>query len=181
MLEDRLLVWRLKRGHRDALCRIYEKYRDDLLRIAAGLLNDTGLAEDVVHEVFATFIRSAPEFELKSNLRGYLMTCAANGARNVNRSGYRRRTVPLDETASVASSDPRPDQWIILNEDFSRLADALAQLPYEQKEAVLLHIQGRLKFNEIAAMQETSIGTVQSRYRYGLDKLRSILNGKVTQ
>ncbi len=38
MLEDKLLVWKLRRGNRDALRVIYEKYRDDLLRIAAGAL-----------------------------------------------------------------------------------------------------------------------------------------------
>jgi RNA polymerase sigma-70 factor, ECF subfamily len=180
VLEDKLLVWKLKRGSRDALCRIYEKYREDLLRIAAGLLNETSTAEDIVHDVFAGFIRSAIEFELKGSLRGYLTTCVANKARNMNRSGYRRPTVPLDNTGPFASKAPRPDQWIICNEEFKQLTDAMAQLPYEQREAVILHIQGDLKFSQIAAMQETSTKTTMSRYRYGLDKLRSILNGKVT-
>jgi hypothetical protein len=43
------------------------------------------------------------------------------------------------------------------------------------------HLQGRLKFREIAKIQETSVKTALSRYRYGLDKLRSILNGEVTK
>jgi RNA polymerase sigma-70 factor, ECF subfamily len=180
VLEDKLLVWKLKRGSRDALCRIYDKYRDDLLRIAAGLLNETSSAEDIVHDVFAGFIRSASQFELKGSLRGYLTTCVANNARNMNRSGHRRPTVSLDNTGSFVSKAPRPDQWILGNEEFKQLTDAMALLPYEQREAVILHIQGDLKFSQIAAMQETSIKTVLSRYRYGLDKLRSILDGKVT-
>ncbi len=180
MLEDILLIWKLKRGSREAVCRIYEKYRDDLLRIAAGLLNETSSAEDVVHDVFAVFIRTASEFELKGSLRGYLTTCVANKARNMNRSGHLRQAVSLDKTGPVASNFPRPDQWIICNEEFKQLTDAMAQLPYEQRETVILHIQGNLKFSQIAEMQETSIKTTLSRYRYGLDKLRSILNGKVT-
>ena len=42
MLEDRWLVWKFKRGGKDAFCRIYEKYRDDLLRLAVSLLRATG-------------------------------------------------------------------------------------------------------------------------------------------
>jgi hypothetical protein len=51
-MEDKLLVFRCKRGSRDALARIYQKYKRDLLLLAAALLNDSGIAEDVVHDVF---------------------------------------------------------------------------------------------------------------------------------
>ncbi len=57
MLEDKLLIWKLRRSDKEALRVIYEKYRDDLLRIAAGLLRETSDAEDVVHDVFAAFER----------------------------------------------------------------------------------------------------------------------------
>ena len=56
MLEDKLLVWKLKRGSRQALRCIYEKYRDDLLRLSAALLNETSVAEDIVHDVFIAFV-----------------------------------------------------------------------------------------------------------------------------
>ena len=56
-MEDKLLILKLNRGSKDALCRIYEKYRDDLVRIAAGLVNDVCTAEDIVQEVFLTLIR----------------------------------------------------------------------------------------------------------------------------
>ena len=48
------------------------------------------------------------------------------------------------------------------------------------KDAVILRVQGQMKFSTIAAMQETSVKTVLSRYRYGITKLRSLLNGEVT-
>jgi len=181
VLEDKLLVWKLKHGSRNALCRIYEKYRDDLLRIAAGLLNETSAAEDVVHDVFAAFVRSAKRFELTGSLKGYLTTCVANKARNLNRSNSRQHTISLDNIEPMVSRFKRPDQWIIYNEDFNRLKDAVNQLSYEQKEVVILRIQGAIKFKEIAKLQETSVKTVLSRYRYGLNKLRSIVNGEVTK
>ena len=80
------LVWKLKRGSRSALRRIYEKYRSDLLRIAAGLLVETANAEDVVHDVFAFFVESCRHFQLTGSLRGYPVICGANRARNRNGS-----------------------------------------------------------------------------------------------
>lgn len=74
MLEDRRLVWRLRQGNPEALCRIYEKYRDDLLRLAVSLSNDTAAAEDVVHDVFTSFIRESRQFRLTGSLRSFLAT-----------------------------------------------------------------------------------------------------------
>jgi RNA polymerase sigma factor (sigma-70 family) len=179
VVEDKLLIWKLRRGSRDALCRIYEKYRDDLLRIAAGLLNETNAAEDIVQEVFVAFVRSAGQFQLTGSLRGYLARCVANKARNLNRTKSIQHTVNLDEIEPEVANFKRPEQWIIYDEEFRQLNSAMGQLPYEQKEAVILHIQGRMKFREIAKMQETSVKTALSRYRYGLNKLRSILDGEV--
>ena len=181
MLEDTLLVWKLRRGSRDALCRIYEKYRDDMLRLATALLNETGTAEDVVHDVFTCFVRSARQFQLTGSLRGYLATCVANRARNVNRAGRRRHTGGLDEAGLITSGLRRPDQWIMYSEELQQLSNALAQLPYDQREVVTLHLQAGMKFREIARLQDVSVKTVQSRCRYGLDKLRTLLNSELEQ
>ncbi len=59
------------------------------------------------------------------------------------------------------------------------LRDALAQIPYEQREVLTLYMQGDMAFKQIAKIQNVSINTVQGRYRYGLDKLRSLLNGEM--
>ena len=128
-----------------------------------------------------TLVSSASRFELTGSLKGYLITCVANKARNMNRTKSRQRKVSLDEIKPTVSNLKRPDQWIIYDEEFQRLHNAMSQLPHEQREAVVLHIQGAMKFKEIAELQETSVKTTLSRYRYGLDKLRSILNDEVTK
>ena len=181
VLEDKLLIWKLRGGSRDALRAIYRKYKDDLLRLAAGLLNDVSAAEDVVHDVFTGFIGSSREFRLRGSLKGYLATCVANRARNLNRNEHRRKTVLLDEAVGIGCDLDQPERWLIADEQFRRLTDALAQLPYEQREAIVLHLNGGLVFREIAKLQDASIKTVQSRYRYGLDKLRSVLADEVTK
>jgi len=181
VLEDRLLVWKFKHGGKDAFCRLYEKYRDDLLKLAISLLNERDLAEDVVHDVFASFIRGAKQFRLTGSLRSYLATCVANRARNANQA-QRRRQNPGPVMARTESPDSaRPDHWIILSDEFKRLNDALAQLPYDQRETVILRAQSGMKFRQIATSQCVPIKTVQSRYRIGLDKLRSLLNSEVTR
>ena len=83
MLEDRLLVWKFKHGSKDAFCRLYEKYRDDLLKLAISLLNQADQAEDVVHDVFTSFIRNVGQFRLTGSLKAYLATCVANRARKL--------------------------------------------------------------------------------------------------
>ena len=178
-MNDKLLIWKLNHGSEDALCRIYEKYRDNMVRIAAGLLNDVSASEDIVQDVFLTFVHSAGKHEIRSNLKGYLTSCVVNKIRNMKR--IRQEYICLDEVEpSVAVSDSKtPDHCVLCDEEFQHLYQAMARLPYEQKEAVILRIQGRLKFREIAELQGTSIKTVVSRYRYGLEKLKSQLNGKV--
>jgi RNA polymerase sigma-70 factor (ECF subfamily) len=178
-VEDKLLIWKFKHGSSDALCRIYKKYKDNLLRIASGLLNDPTAAEDIVHDTFVFLAQSAQKLRLDGNLKSYLATCVANRVRNANAVGRRKETTGLDEVRSAAANSKRPEQWIVSNEQLTRVNNALAQLPYEQREVVILHLQGGMKFRAIAESQGVSINTVQSRYRYGLDKLRSILDSEV--
>ncbi|MHC4659512.1 MAG: RNA polymerase sigma factor [Planctomycetota bacterium] len=179
MIEDKLLIWRFKHGSSDALCRIYKKYKDNLLRLASALLNDTAAAEDIVHDFFVDFARSAEKLRLNGNLKSYLATCIVNRVRNANAAGRRKESTGLDEVRSAAANSKRPEQWIISGEQLRQLNDALAQIPYEQREAIILHLQGEMKFKAIAESQGVSINTVQSRYRYGLDKLRSLLDSEV--
>ncbi len=181
MLEDRLLVWKFKRGGKDAFCRIYEKYRDDLLRLSISLLSESDAAEDVVHDVFASFIRNAGQFRLTGSLKSYLATCVANRARNANRAYRRRHGSGPDEEPLAASNSSRPDRWIICSDELRRLNDALAKLPYDQRETVILRAQLGMKFGQIAKSQNVPIKTAQSRYRLALDKLRSQLNSEATR
>jgi len=180
MLEDEILKWRFKSGSRTALCRIYEKYLNFLLTLAIALLNDANSAEDVVHDVFVSFADSAANFRLAGSLKQYLAACVINRARDRIRAG-RRQPIGLDYAGSLCSQSSGPEQSVISTDQSQRANLALAGLPYEQREAIILHIKGGLTFREIAGLQGVSVNTIQGRYRYGLDKLRLILNGEVTE
>ncbi len=178
LMEDRLLVLRCKLGGTDALRRIYEKYRDDLLMVGIGLLNDPAAAEDIVHDVFVSFVESLGTFRLTGSLRGYLATCVANRARNFRRSAG-RNTVGLDRVEAVISDCDDPARRIVCNEQLRQLSGALSQIPAEQCEVIVLHFYGQMRLRAIARMQGLSVNTIKSRYRYGINKLRSLLNGEV--
>jgi RNA polymerase sigma factor (sigma-70 family) len=175
MIEDKLLVWKLRLGSSDALRWIYKKYKDNLLRLAVALSNDVNSAEDAVHEVFLYIAQSPQKLRVDGNLKAFLATCVANRIRNINKADRLRAAMKLDDAESVPSSLDRPEQWIIENEQIQVVNSALAELSPEQREVVVLHLQGQMKFKAIAQLQGVSINTVQSRYRYGLDKLRSLL------
>jgi len=178
MLEDTLLKLRFNRGDTDALRRIYEKYKDDLLRLAIALVNDVSLAEDVVNDSFVTFTRSLGELSLRGNLKSFLTTCIVNHARNVNRTRQRRSTVGLEKAGQVQSGSKGPGQSAICNEQYRQLSDAMTELPYGQREILILHLQNDATFRQIAGLLNISVNTVKSRYRYGLNKLRTLLNGE---
>lgn len=179
-VEDKLLIWRFNRGDCEAVRVVYEKYKRELVALAAALLKSPTAAEDVVHDVFVSFLKLG-RFRLTGSLKGYLATCVANAARNVLRANWRHQQESLDDSRSLASSSPGPDYEAIFGEESRLLGRAIGELPYEQREVVVLHIHGGLKFAEIADSQNVSVNTVLGRYRYGLEKLKSKLNGEVSK
>jgi RNA polymerase sigma factor (sigma-70 family) len=178
MIEDELLKWKFKCGSKEALRCIYEKYLNNLLTLAMVLLNDANAAEDVVHDVFVSFAKGTEEFKLRGSLKGYLATCVINRARDRNRTS-KRQPVHLEESDLMVSDTNGPDESVICTEEAKRLNQAISQLPDEQREVVIMHLKSNMKFKEIARLQGVSANTIQGRYRYGLNKLRSFLDGKV--
>jgi len=178
IIEDKILVWKFNHGSKDAFRRIYEKYKDDLLGLAVTLLRDKSIAEDVVHDVFVSFAGTVGAFNLSGTLKGFLSTCVANCARDRNRLKV-GQNVTAGFTEAMETVSDGPPEYAIDCEQSHRLMDLLAPLPYEQREVIVLHLHQEMRFREIAEALGLSINTVQSRYRYGLEKLRTILNNTV--
>jgi RNA polymerase sigma-70 factor (ECF subfamily) len=177
MVEDRLLIWRCRQGSRAAFRRIYEKYESDLRTLAANLLGDTAAAEDVVHDVFVSFLKVVGDFELRSSLAGYLKTCVANRARDYVRKRRGQSVTAAD--VERATPDDGPLRLVVQSEELQKVGSAMSRLPYEQKEAIVLYLSGRMRFRTIAKLQKVSVKTAHSRYRAGLDKLKLMLNSEV--
>jgi len=177
-MEDKLLVIKCKRGSTEALGRIYEKYKTDMLVLAMALLNDISATEDVMHDVFLSFVLNIEKFRLTGSLKGYLLTCVANRARNLNKAKHQQST-KSELAEPVSSNSDEPVQAIICNEQLQQLSDAMVQLPYEQREVIMLYFQTGMTFRTIGKSLGISANTAKSRYRYGIEKLSLILVGEV--
>ncbi len=176
MVEDRLLLRRFKRGDGDALRRIYEKYRTDLLRLAISLTGDSDTAEDIVQDVFAAFAQAGGRLRVDGNLKGYLAISVLNRTRNMVRATRPTHRVSLEAVEPPIASAQTPDQWVACSEQLHRVVEAMGRLPVEQREVIVLHIYGKMRFRAIAESAGASVNTVLSRYRYGMDRLRSMLD-----
>ncbi|MHC4221951.1 MAG: RNA polymerase sigma factor [Planctomycetota bacterium] len=174
MLEDRWLIKKVKAGDGRALRRIYEKYKYGLLTIAAGLLNDRPAAEDVLHDVFVSFAEDIRGFELTGSLKAYFVRCITNRAIDRLRS-KENKMMKFGRVDSVDRNWPTPERIVSRSEQFQQLSSALGKLPLEQREVVILRLKAGMRFKEIARHQSSSINTIQGRYRYGIEKLRSLL------
>ena len=123
-MEDKLLVFRCKQGSRDALRRIYEKYRDYLLILAVALSHDVSLGEDAVHDAFVRFTENLDKFELTGSLKAYLATCVTNRIRDLKRR-KQNKTVSLEEDYSAALDTTEPSRTIVCNEELQQTFDRI--------------------------------------------------------
>lgn len=178
MLEDRILLWKAKRGDKSAFDALYERHVDTLLTVGRNLLGNAEEAEEVVQDVFTSFVASLASFRLRGSLKGFLAICVANRARDRLR---RRSRLASAQYEAPHQDVPEPLELIIRNEQIGRLQRALAELPAEQREVIVLKTHAGLSFQALACELGIALGTVQNRYRYGIDRLRSLMNGEVTE
>jgi RNA polymerase sigma-70 factor (ECF subfamily) len=176
MFEDRQLVNKVKNGDKNALCRIYQKYGDSLLTMAVAIVRDRGLAEDILHDVFLMFVKDIDNFVLTGKLKHYLARCVVNRAVDLSRS-RNNHMAHLENLDSVHADALLPHQIVEEQEELQNLDNALNQLPDEQRQVIMMHIHGQMRYRQIALCQDVSINTIQGRYRYGMEKLKTLLTG----
>jgi len=179
MVEEKLLILRFKRGSPEALRQIYDRYRVELLKLAVVLVGEVDTAEDIVHDAFIKFARSAGRIRLTGSLRSYLVTSVINRTRNYRRDSHRHAEANLEQTDLRPSGVREPLQWAVLSEQLALLSEAMQELPYEQREVISCRMEMGMTFRQIATLQRTSSNTVKGRYRYAMARLRSLLNSEV--
>jgi RNA polymerase sigma-70 factor (ECF subfamily) len=85
----------------------------------------------------------------------------------------------LEEVDPLAAEDMQPDEAVVIAEQLNQLKWALGQLPDVQREVLVLRVYGQMTFREIAKQQQIPTNTALGRYRYAIDRLRSLLNSEV--
>jgi RNA polymerase sigma-70 factor (ECF subfamily) len=179
---DEVLTARLAQGDTSALEALYERYAPMILGLALKITGDRALAEDILQETFWRAWQGAVTYQPE---RGALAAWLFRIARNLAIDHYRRQrlrpqaTPGMDETEPVIEQlpDPQTDvaaqvQWSL---DLQQVQSALATLPAEQRQVIeMAYFQGMTR-QEIAEATREPLGSIHTRARLGLQKLRSNL------
>jgi RNA polymerase sigma-70 factor (ECF subfamily) len=133
-------------------------------------------AEDVVQEAYLRAFRFFDGFQ-GEDFRPWLLAIVRNTCMTwIQRNRRQHQTIPLDNpTPALAADDPGPDSRLLLDASRELVQRALAELPLEYREAVVLREMEGLSYKEIAAVTGTAIGTVMSRLARGRKLLREKL------
>ncbi len=171
-MSDAPLIAGLRAGNPEAFKQVYLRYKDDVLALACVMLGQQDGSLDLLHDVFIALARNTHNLPPDSNLKGYLLTAAANRARDLL---AKRGNCPasMESLTQMPAGDTQdPPQTAVKNEEADRLKHQVTALPQEQRTIVALHVYAGLSFKEIAARENIPENTAQSRYRYALEKLR---------
>lgn len=158
---DRELMLAARRGSDSATENLVARHWNRAYRIAFAIIGDAHLAEDVTQEAMVSLLGSIGRFDIGRPLEPWLHRIVSNRALDWARDASRREQVGrlVAPPASEAGSDPH-------------LLEALAALPPDQRAVVVLRHVAGYGTNEIARMLRVRRGTVGSRLRRGLDRLR---------
>lgn len=159
---------RLSRGDTEVIAPLYDHYAPSLYRVLTAILGTNVDAEDALQEVFVGLAQGRAK--RIHNLRAYLFTAARNEARTLLRR--RGRECAWDAAESLVQPAETMESGEIQN--------LLQRLPVEQREVIAMKIYEEMTFAEIAKTVRASPNTVASRYRYGIERLRSWLQEEST-
>jgi RNA polymerase sigma-70 factor, ECF subfamily len=171
------LLRALAAGDELAFEALYDDFATRMYRVALRILGSREDAEDVVQEVFLATVRSRERLDDVRDLAAYLFASLHHAA---GRCALRRtRAVPVSPTA-IDEVEAPVEQAPSDCPDWHRLHQAIRSLPEEQREVLVLKIDGNLTFAQIAKIVGVSISTAASRYQYALKKLKTSQAGART-
>jgi RNA polymerase sigma-70 factor (ECF subfamily) len=181
-IADDDLLRAVSRGDESALAALYDRYRLILFGLILRILHDRQEAEDVLQEAFLQVWRRAKDFDpARGRTFTWLVTIARSRALDRLRSlGSRSRFVEADE--QVANDEVIDTAYDLVKAEQGEIVrQALGQLPDEQRRTLLLAYFEGLTQAEIAERLGDPLGTVKTRMRSGLIKLRELLRDRSSE
>lgn len=159
-----------------ALEEAFALYQSELLGTLFYLVGNLEDARDALQEAFLKCWKHQEQVDGVQNLKAWIFRIALNTGRDLRETAWRRKRqgLPEDET-SLAGHEQRPDEIVEHDERLQRLREALTLLRDEEKEVFLLRQNGDLTYEEIADALEIPSGTVKTRMRLALTRLREVL------
>lgn len=184
-LDDSTLLNAFVRGDANAFETLLVRHRRPLFNFLLRSVRDPDRAEDLLQEVFLRIIQNAAEFQGQAKFTTWMYTIARNLSVDHARKMSHRRHASLDATPGgrdsgamherIATSDPPPDRLAVSPAIRDRIAQAVEELPEEQREVFLMRQLQGLAFAEIAVVVGVSENTIKSRMRYALERLQESL------
>ena len=182
---DAVLMLRVKRGDRAAFTELVEKYKQPVMNFVQRSLRDETEAEDLAQNVFLQVYKSRARYERTAKFSTWLFTIARNLCLNEIRRRSRHPAESLEETHAEHDELPSrqyEDKKVLLateNVLHGELADkieaALAELPEQQRSAILLCRQDELSYDEIAEVLGCSLSATKSIIHRGRETLKEKL------
>jgi RNA polymerase sigma-70 factor, ECF subfamily len=176
-VDDRAIITRIAAGLGEALGDLYDRHGGAVYSLACRILQDAAEAEDVVQDVFAQAWRDAARYDAgRASVAGWLLLLARTRA--IDRLRARRvRGIGLAIAAAPDAADPSSDQEsaVIRSSEARQLRAAYAELTEPQRVAIDLAYYEGLTHAEIAARLQEPLGTVKTRIRSALQRLRGVL------
>jgi RNA polymerase sigma-70 factor (ECF subfamily) len=173
-LKEPVLIDRAVRGERAAFESLAATQRAAAYRIAMGLLDDADAAEDVAQDLLLRLATALPGFADESELKPWVYRVTVNLCRDRLRQSRRRAgDVPIESAVGLPSlsSEQPAEQAVDLERAGAAVAQALARLPGDQKEVLVLRYVAGLSYAEIARVTGSAQGTVASRVFRALKRL----------
>lgn len=175
---DSLLPGRMREGDERALGELYDGWASRVYALALAMLRDASEAEDVTEETFWQAWRQAARYDgARGTVSSWLLTIARSRALDRLRARRRRPEEPLGDDAAnaIESAGTGADVAVDLGDRARAVRAAVQLLPAEQREALQLAYFGGLSQTEIAERTGQPLGTVKTRMRLGVAKLRESL------
>jgi RNA polymerase sigma-70 factor (ECF subfamily) len=154
----------------------FAKHQGELLGTLYYLVGNLEDARDALQDAFIKCWRHQAEVSQIENLKAWIFRVALNAGRDLRETAWRRKRqgLPEDESMLVSRHDG-PDTIVEHDERLKRLRDALKELRPEEQEVFLLRQNGDLTYEQIAEMLDVPTGTVKTRMRLALARLREVL------
>lgn len=156
---------------RQTLTALFRHNRAGMYRYACYRLGCADEADDVVQDVFLHLYSKADMLRSVGDWQSYLYRSLSNRCTDrLRRNGL--HTVSLPENLDVPSDEESGS----FEQEFQRINRLMAAIPSEQAEVIRLRLHGDLSFAEIARVTGCAVTTVQSRFQYGIEKIRKAMN-----
>lgn len=156
---------------RDALDRIYREHRQGLFTLALSITRDRQRAEDAVHEAFVRLCRS--DATPTGDLTAYVFAAVRNAANDeMRRLGTRQRLARSIYDGQMIDPPPTPDGVLLDGEMQQLIRQAVDALPGAARQTLVLKLYAGLTFEQVAQTMNEPMGTITSRYRRSLEKLK---------